>query len=282
MRRLVVISGAGISAESGIRTFRTDEASGKALWDEYDIKEVCDIHAFKCGFKYHGSDDVAPPSALSQNPATLGQNLYSLTHDFYNKRREELVTVEPNVAHARIAEWYKNYPGQVVNITTNVDDLLERAGVPQHDVLHVHGYLKEIVTEDAFTGERIVTNIGYNTINPNDYDWVKPNVVFFHEHAPAYQELNNLMSSLTAKDLVIVVGCSNVVINFVGELVQYQKWGGYRIVVVNPKPEDYERMKHGEGDLTLFNRTAVDAFSYPLFIKMVEDHLEAKTALQKL
>lgn len=113
MRRLIIISGAGLSVESGVRAFRTDTASGKALWDDYDLEEVCNIHAFR-------------------------GNFYHKTHMFYNKRREELKTVEPNLAHLRIGEWYKQYPGQVVNLTTNVDDLIERAGVPHSDILHIH------------------------------------------------------------------------------------------------------------------------------------------------
>ncbi|MFP9052002.1 Sir2 family NAD-dependent protein deacetylase, partial [Enterococcus faecalis] len=123
MRRLIIISGAGLSVESGVRAFRTDTASGKALWDDYDLEEVCNIHAFR-------------------------GNFYHKTHMFYNKRREELKTVEPNLAHLRIGEWYKKYPGQVVNLTTNVDDLIERAGVPHSDILHIHGYLKEVVVAD--------------------------------------------------------------------------------------------------------------------------------------
>ncbi|MFP9216737.1 Sir2 family NAD-dependent protein deacetylase, partial [Enterococcus faecalis] len=87
------------------------------------------------------------------------------THMFYNKRREEQKTVEPNLEHIRIGEWYNKYPGQVVNLTTNVDDLIERAGVPHSDILHIHGYLKEVVVADSYnSSNKRVIDVGYNSI----------------------------------------------------------------------------------------------------------------------
>ena len=112
MRRLIIISGAGLSAESGIPTFRSGST---AMWENFSIDEVCNIHTF-------------------------AKNYYKV-HDFYNARRVALGGVEPNLAHLRIAEWYSRWSGRVINLTTNVDDLLERAGVKHEDILHVHGYL---------------------------------------------------------------------------------------------------------------------------------------------
>jgi NAD-dependent deacetylase len=255
MRRLYVISGAGFSAESGVRTFRTDTDSGKALWDEYDLEEVCNIHAFR-------------------------GNFYHKTHTFYNKRRAELQTVHPNAAHMRVAEWYKNYPNQVINLTTNVDDLLERAGVPKEDTLYIHGYLKELVIETEAGSPKKVIDVGYEQIDPDDYGWCKPNVIFFGETAPAYGQLYSTLDSLTSEDMVIVVGCSNTVINFNWELFP-AVMRGTKVVVVNPGVRYDEQLMYEDAGVIVYRTGAVDAFSNPGLIKMVEDHLEGKTPLQK-
>lgn len=254
MRRLIVISGAGFSAESGVRTFRTDEATGKALWDEYDLEEVCNIHAF------------------------LG-NFYHKTHMFYNKRRAELPTVHPNLAHLRVAEWYQRYPGQVVNLTTNVDDLLERAGVPKEDTVYIHGYLKEIIVKDNPKGKPEIIDVGYNEVDPDQYKWCKPNVVFFGEFAPEYSRMYDILDTLTNEDMVIVVGCSNTVINFNWELFPAVR-RGTKVLVVNPRINYLEQEQYDAHGVMQFRCGAVEAFSNNNFIKIVEDHLECKTALQ--
>lgn len=246
MRRLIVISGAGLSVESGIRAFRTDTDSGKALWDEYDLEEVCNIHAFNGNFYYK-------------------------THEFYNKRRKELETVEPNLAHMRIAEWYKRYKGQVLNITTNVDDLLERSGASE--VLHVHGFLPEIRVKDAFTQLETIKNIGYETIDPEDFDWVKPNVVFFGEVAPHYKDMYAILDTLTSQDMVAVVGCSNQVINFNWELFPMLNIG-VKMVVVNPAINYLEQELYEERGVLVYRAEAVETFSNPNFIRVIEKHLE--------
>lgn len=253
-KRLLVISGAGLSAESGIRTFRTDSASGKAMWDEYDINEVCDIHAFN-------------------------GNFYHKTHMFYNKRREELAKVEPNAAHKAIAELYNRYTKQIINLTTNVDPLLEVAGIPREEVLHVHGYLPEIRVKDAFTQKEEIINVGYKAIEPDDYDWVKPNVVFFGEAAPLYQDMYNLFDSLTGQDMVIVVGCSNQVINFNWELFPMLNIGT-RMIVINPDIKYHEQLLYEERGVLVYRCGAVEAFTNPKLIEIVENHLQGKTALQ--
>ncbi|QOI68682.1 Sir2 (NAD-dependent deacetylase) [Klebsiella phage KpS8] len=254
MRRLIVISGAGFSAESGVRTFRTDTESGKALWDEYDLEEVCNIHAFR-------------------------GNFYHKTHMFYNKRRAELPTVHPNAAHLRVAEWYRRYPGQVVNMTTNVDDLLERAGVPKEDTLYIHGYLKEIRYKLHEDSEEQLVDIGYDEVDPDQFHWCKPNVVFFGENAPAYGPMNDTLELLTNQDLVIVVGCSNTVINFNWELFP-AVMRGTKVVVVNPAIRYDEQMMYENAGVLVYRTGAVDAFNNPGLIKIVENHLEGKTPLQ--
>ncbi|WLW41179.1 NAD-dependent protein deacylase sirtuin-5, mitochondrial [Salmonella phage KKP 3953] len=105
MRRLIVVSGAGLSVDSGVRAFRTDTASGKSLWDEYDLEEVCSLPNFEAGFRrFCGEDDPNYFSARFPGIDEDGNDLYLKTHEFYNMRRQELQTVEPNIAHLRIAE----------------------------------------------------------------------------------------------------------------------------------------------------------------------------------
>lgn len=248
-RRLIIISGAGTGAESGIRTFRTDEVSGKSLWDEYDVEEVCNINSFNTGF-------------------------YSKTHEFYNDRRVELAGVQPNAFHHQVAEWYKSYPGLVKNITTNVDDLLERSGIPSPAILHVHGYLPEVILQKEPGDPKKIVDIGYSRLNPEDYHWCKPNVVFFGEYPPQYAEMNRELSDLRGQDLVIVVGCSGVVIDFIYELVTYQHYGNYKIWCVNPKPSNYEVQKGEDGDIVLWKGTAVEVFENKNFIAAVKKHME--------
>lgn len=254
MRRLLVISGAGFSAESGIRTFRTDEVTGKALWDEYDLEEVCNIHAFR-------------------------GNFYHKTHSFYNKRREELQAVAPNAAHLKVAEWFKQFPGQVQNLTTNVDDLLERAGVPRDNVLHVHGYLKELIIENEAGDAKKVIDVGYRQIDPDQYGWCKPNVVFFGEAAPLYGPMHTMLDDLTSNDMVILVGCSNTVINFNWDLFPAAR-RGTKVLVVNPRLNYGEEEIYQNAGILVYRCGAVEAFSKKGFTDLVESHLEGKTLLQ--
>ena len=110
-KRIVILTGAGISAESGIATFRASDG----LWENHRV------------------EDVATPEGFARNP--------NLVHDFYNARRARLhdSDVQPNAAHIAIARLQQALPGQVTLITQNVDDLHERAGSPE--VLHMHGSL---------------------------------------------------------------------------------------------------------------------------------------------
>lgn len=182
MRRLIHFSGAGISAESGINTFR----GATGLWEEHDIDEVCNIKTWEKNFVQ--------------------------VHRFYDARRIELQTVEPNAAHRFVAEMAEIMP--VVTITQNIDDLFERAGV--QDVIHLHGHLTKMRCMDCDD----VWDIGYT-----EYDGrgcrnhkcgsgrVKPDVTFFGESAPGYARLNRILDTLTDDDLILVVGTSSRVVN---------------------------------------------------------------------
>lgn len=180
--RIFIFSGAGLSAESGLSTFRNNSDGSLALWDGYKVNEVCNINTF--------------------------EDNYEKVHDFYNKRRKDVEKAFPNEAHKFIASLEKEYgSNRVFNITTNIDDLLERAGC--ENVLHLHGFVREIFT-DYYSFNCDVVDIGYAEVNPNDSEYyVKPNVVFFGEMAPLYDNMHRAISSLrSGKDMFIVVGAS--------------------------------------------------------------------------
>lgn len=180
--RIFIFSGAGLSAESGLSTFRKNSNGSLALWDGYKVDEVCNINTF--------------------------EDNYKKVHDFYNKRRKDVGEAFPNEAHKFIASLEKEYgSNRVFNITTNIDDLLERAGC--ENVLHLHGFVREILT-DYYSLNSDIIDIGYNEVNTNDSEcYVKPNVVFFGEMAPLYDNMHRAISSLrSGKDMFIVIGAS--------------------------------------------------------------------------
>ena len=110
--RIVILTGAGISADSGIATFR--DAGG--VWSQYDV------------------EDVATPEGFARDPV--------LVHDFYNARRAKLTNVQPNAAHIALARLEQDYPGEVLIVTQNVDDLHERGGA--QGVIHMHGEMRKV------------------------------------------------------------------------------------------------------------------------------------------
>lgn len=181
MPKLIILTGAGLSAESGIATFRASDG----LWESHRVEEVCHIDTWQRNF-----DKV---------------------HAFYNARRTQLATVEPNAAHCAIAAWQKRY--ETVVLTQNVDDLLERAGCD--GVVHLHGFLPELRCTEC----ECVWNIGYTALATGSrcpecasIRGVKPNIVFFGEMAPQYSVLWNAFNSTSAADSFVVIGTSGVVL----------------------------------------------------------------------
>lgn len=185
MKRLIVLSGAGLSAPSGVSTFR-DRAG---LWTKYDLDEVC-------------------------NGLTWRQNREKV-HEFYNILRTGLEDVHPTAGHHLIAEWKRDYGDRAVILTQNVDDLLERAGCT--DVVHLHGYLQDM--RCIACGHE--WNIGYSKFDHetdrcpqcNSMRGVRPGVVFFNDSAPRYADLYRAFKKLTDLDTVVVIGTSGEVIN---------------------------------------------------------------------
>lgn len=199
MRRVIFFTGAGISAESGVPTFRTGQG---ALWENHRIEDVCQIDTF--------------------------ERNYELVHQFYNQRRQALARVQPNQAHHTIAQLQRSAPDQVILMTSNVDDLHERAGSPK--VGHIHGNLLEMVNLQR----QEILRLGYEAFDYASHPrHFKPNVVFFGEAAPLYAELFGLMSQLGEEDLVVVVGSSEQVIAFCAE-AHLGSQGRARVLYVDP------------------------------------------------
>lgn len=172
MAHIVVLSGAGISADSGLATFR--DSGG--LWENHDITEVASIDGY-----YRNKE---------------------LVLEFYNKRRKQLSKVEPNPGHFAIANLEDNF--DVTVVTQNVDDLHERAGSTH--VLHLHGMLSEARSEDD---PDLITEIGYKPIKigdrASDGFQLRPNVVWFGEPVPMIESAAEIVMNA---DIFIVVGTS--------------------------------------------------------------------------
>ncbi|MDG2330055.1 MAG: Sir2 family NAD-dependent protein deacetylase, partial [Flavobacteriales bacterium] len=172
MQKLVVLSGAGVSAESGLKTFRDSDG----LWEEYDVMEV------------------ATPEAWNANP--------TLVLDFYNKRREQVLNAQPNSAHVDIAGLDKKY--DVTVITQNIDDLHERSG--SKNVLHLHG---QITQSRSSVHEDLIYELNGGQIKIGDLcesgAQLRPNIVWFGEAVPNISIAQEIVSQA---DILLIVGTS--------------------------------------------------------------------------
>lgn len=187
-KQLVILSGAGMSAESGISTFR--DSGG--LWENYDVIEVAHIDSW--------------------------EKNKELMLRFYNQRRKQLISVEPNEGHQIIAELEKQF--DVTVVTQNVDNLHERAGSSK--VIHLHGELTKAC--NSHNKEDIV-EIGYNEINLGDKaadgSQLRPFIVWFGEAVPEMSQAINVVSKA---DIVVIVGTSMQVYPAAG-LINYIRPG---------------------------------------------------------
>lgn len=203
-KKLVVLSGAGMSQESGLKTFR--DMGG--LWETYDVTEV------------------ATPEAWKRNPA--------LVLRFYNERRKQLLTAKPNPAHLAIAEFEKWFDVHVV--TQNVDNLHERAGSSK--VLHLHGELmKARSTIDPF----LIYQLDNWTLDLGDVcekgSQLRPHIVWFGEAVP---EIQRAIGIVEEADILVVIGTSLAVYPAAG-LVNYVKRATPIFVVDPGSPEIYNQ-----------------------------------------
>ncbi|HRV56047.1 MAG TPA: NAD-dependent deacylase [Mangrovimonas sp.] len=197
MKHLVVLTGAGMSAESGIKTFR--DADG--LWEGHDVMEV------------------ATPQGFAKNPA--------LVLDFYNQRRRQLLEVQPNSAHLALAQLETDF--KVTIITQNVDDLHERAG--SNTIIHLHGELLKARSthndQDIFDWRK---DIQIGDVCGKGYQ-IRPHIVWFGEAVPLIEKA---MEVCETADILMIIGTSMQVYP-AASLMHYVKQNT-PIYYVDPKP----------------------------------------------
>ena len=172
--RLVILTGAGISAESGVRTFR----DGDGLWER------------------HRLEDVATPEAFRRDP--------DLVYRFYNERRRGLASVEPNAAHHALARLEATWPGELLLVTQNVDDLHDRAGSKR--LIHMHGELLKGRCTGCGTIHAWPGDMGRGSCCPVCGNRrVRPHIVWFHELPMA---MDQIYEALEGCDLFVAIGTS--------------------------------------------------------------------------
>lgn len=204
-KKLVVLTGAGVSAESGITTFR----DSNGLWENFKVEDVASIEGWYA------------------NP--------KLVLDFYNARRAQLADVKPNAAHRAIAELENEY--DVTVVTQNVDNLHERAGSTR--IIHLHGELTKVRPENTYNemdgfSEESVFDIGTDHINMGDLapngSQLRPHIVWFGEAVP---KINIAIDAVEAADILLIVGTSLQVYPAAG-LYAYAK-NETPIYIIDPK-----------------------------------------------
>ncbi len=215
---IVVLTGAGISAESGLQTFR----GAGGLWEG------------------HRLEDVATPEAFARDPKTVQR--------FYNLRRAQLrdAAIEPNAAHGALARLEAEWPGRVTLVTQNVDDLHERAG--HREVWHMHGALDRVycVACGHETGWRDDLDTASRCPSCGAIGRLRPAVVWFGE-MPRY--LDEIEQALVGADLFVAVGTSGVVYPAAGFVAEARALGRAHTVEINLEPSStrshFHEARHG-------------------------------------
>ncbi len=206
-KKIVVLTGAGISADSGVPTFR--HAGG--IWAKYDYR------------------DVATPEGFAANPA--------LVHEFYNLRRAGMVSVEPNAAHVALA-WMEaalaDSGGELTVVTQNVDDLHERGG--GRNLLHMHGELAKIRCTKCGMVSGWLEDLFVDTVCPacSATRALRPHIVWFGEMPMLMDEITQ---KIAAADLFVSIGTSGSVYPAAG-FVAEAKALGIRCIEINLEPSD--------------------------------------------
>ena len=177
-KSIVVLTGAGISAESGLATFR----SSNGLWNNHRVEDVATIEAFQ------------------RNP--------EFVHDFYNQMKPELLVAKPNPAHLALTKLQNNYPAPVSIITQNVDTLHEKA--QSRNIYHIHGQINQAVCLNCGHVLETWNDVTTETVCPqcSVAGMMKPNIVFFDENLVYMDKVERLLSSC---DLFLSIGTSGVV-----------------------------------------------------------------------
>jgi NAD-dependent deacetylase len=201
--KVVVLTGAGISAESGVPTFR--DADG--LWEGHRVEEV------------------ASPEAFDFQPAVV--------HRFYDARRAAVAGVEPNRAHLALARLEEHLGGDLLVVTQNIDDLHERAGSTR--VLHMHGQLRSALCRACHGRTPWLDALGdYPPCPRCGVSELRPDVVWFGE---VPYEMDRIFAALDEADLFVAVGTSGVVYP-AAAFVQFAAGGGARTLELNLQPSD--------------------------------------------
>ncbi|QIK79517.1 NAD-dependent deacylase [Sphingomonas piscis] len=202
LRNIVVLTGAGVSAESGVPTFRASDG----LWEGHRV------------------EDVATPEAYFRNP--------TLVHEFYDARRAKLLSVEPNPAHGALARLDSEWPGDFLLVTQNVDDLHERAGSKR--LIHMHGELKKgwcLACDERFAWDGAM---GENAacVSCGKAGEARPDIVWFGEMP---YEMERIDDALRRCDLFVSIGTSGAVYPAAG-FVQTARYCGARTLEINLEP----------------------------------------------
>ena len=202
IRNIVILTGAGISAESGVATFRGPDG----LWEGHRI------------------EDVATPEAFARDPA--------LVHAFYDARRARLDEVEPNAAHRALARLDAEWPGDLLIVTQNVDDLHERAGAKR--LLHMHGELRSAWCKACDSRLPWTAPLGDHPACPEcaEAGRLRPDIVWFGEMP---YEMERIDRALMDADLFVSIGTSGNVYPAAG-FVQTARYAGARTLEINLEP----------------------------------------------
>lgn len=217
-RSIVILTGAGVSAESGLATFRGPDG----LWEGHRVEDVC------------------TPEALARDPA--------LVLDFYDQRRRALAGVEPNAAHHALAQLDRRWPGELLLVTQNVDDLHERAG--SRRLLHIHGELLSALCEDCGARAPFAGEMGHARGCPAcGAEALRPDIVFFGEIP--YQ-MERIEAALARADLFVSIGTSGAVYPAAG-FVRLAAMARARTLELNLEPSAgtfaFDEARHGPATL---------------------------------
>jgi len=221
LKKIAILTGAGMSAESGIKTFRDHDG----LWENHDVMSV------------------ASPQGWADDQA--------LVLRFYNERRKQLKEVEPNQGHVDLVQFEVNH--DVVIITQNVDDLHERAG--SSHIIHLHGELNKV---RSIADESLVYDWP-GDLSPDDTGedgaQLRPHIVWFGEAVP---ELERAALEVSTSDIVIIIGTSMQVYPAAG-LINYARPDA-KIYYIDPKPELNYELRKAE-HVTVLEMTATEGVS---------------------
>jgi NAD-dependent deacetylase len=197
---IVILTGAGVSAESGIPTFRAADG----LWEQHRI------------------EDVATPEGFAANP--------ELVHRFYNERRRQLAggTVHPNPAHVALARLEAEWPGEVLVVTQNIDDLHERAG--SRNVIHMHGELLRMRCQSCHTVHTMSQDISVGSVCPEcaATGTLRPHIVWFGEMP---LQLDRVFEALGGCQLFAAIGTSGNVYPAAGFVMEARAAGAWTVEI---------------------------------------------------